>query len=177
MIRTYQGCQPNISKQAWVADNADVIGKVILEDDVSIWFQTVIRADCDDIIIQKGSNIQDGCILHTDQNHTLHIGSMVTIGHGCIIHGCEIASNTLVGMGAIIMNGASVGAHCIIGAGAVVTEHMKIPPRSLVVGCPARIVKQVSDQQIEEIKENAIHYQVLSKEYQSQDEQGGTIYE
>lgn len=172
MIKAYLTYTPKLATTAWIASDADVIGRVTLEDDVSVWFHAVIRGDSDTIFIGKGSNIQDGSILHTDLSHQLVIEEDVTIGHGCIIHGCHIGSNTLVGMGAIILNGARIGSNCIIGAGAVVTEQMEIPSGSLVVGCPAKIIKQVTSEQIQQIKENALHYQALAKEYQK--EEGGS---
>lgn len=169
MMKSYQGKWPDIASSAWVAQSSEVIGKVQIEADASVWFHTVIRGDSETIAIGKKSNIQDGCILHTDLHHQLIIKDFVTVGHGCILHGCTIESECLIGMGAILLNGVRIGKHSIIGAGAVVMEHSVIPERSLVVGCPAKIIKQVSDSQIQEIIENAEHYVALSKEYQQED--------
>lgn len=165
MIKAYRSTVPQIAPDVFVAENATVIGDVILEAHSSVWFGTVIRGDKDRIVIKEGSNIQDNCTLHTDPHHTLTIGHHVTIGHRAIVHGATIEDEVLIGMGAIILNGAHIGKHSIIGAGALVKEHQVIPEGSLVVGCPGKVVKQISEEQMKEIKENAMHYQALAKEY------------
>lgn len=169
MIHSYLAYEPLIAASAWIADSAEVIGKVVIQADASVWFQSVVRGDSDEIFIGAESNIQDGCILHTDPQHILQIEERVTIGHGCILHGCRIESECLIGMGAIILNGAHIHQHSIIGAGAVVTENMVIPERSLVVGCPARVIRQVSEQQITDIQSNAAHYCALARAYQKEE--------
>lgn len=169
MIHKFNGMLPVV--QGWIAHNATVIGNVTLEKDTSVFFHTTIRGDKDEILIKEGTNIQDGCVLHTDTGHKLVIEENVTVGHGCILHGCHIEKEVMVGMGAIIMNGAHIGKHCIVGAGCVITEHKDIPENSVVVGNPARILKEVTLQQIQMILENAKHYIELSKAYQEvQDE-------
>lgn len=165
MIHAYRKYSPQIDATCFIADNATIIGDVTLQAGASVWFGSVIRGDKDHIEIGKGSNIQDNCTLHTDPNHVLTIGNHVTIGHNAILHGCHIEDEVLIGMGAIILNGAHIGSHSIIGAGALVTENMQIPENSIVVGCPARIMKQVSAVQIQDIIENAKHYAELGKEY------------
>lgn len=169
MIKTYQGITPQIENGVWIAENATVIGSVILAQDVSIWFQAVLRGDSDDIWIGAGSNIQDGCILHTDPKHQLIVEERVSVGHGCILHGCHIESECLIGMGAVILNGARIGKHSIVGAGAVVKENTVVPEGSLVVGCPAKIIKKTSAQQIQDIIHNANHYIELAKAYQKEE--------
>ena len=165
MIQTYRTHTPVIDDSAFVAHDCDIIGDVTLEKNTSVWFQTVIRGDKDTIHIKEGSNIQDHCTLHTDPNHQLIIGKNVTIGHQAMIHGAVIEDEVLIGMGAILLNGARIGRHSIIGAGALVKENQVIPENSLVVGCPARVIRQVSEEQIRDIIENAEHYQALAKEY------------
>lgn len=165
MIMKYKDWQPKIHASCFVAEDADIIGNVILEQDVSVWFHTVIRGDKDVIHIKEGSNVQDNCTLHTDPKHQLMIGRRVTIGHNAVVHGAIIEDECLVGMGAIILNGAHIGTHSIIAAGALVKEHQVIPENSIAVGCPAKVVKQVSEEQIMEILENAKHYALLGEEY------------
>lgn len=166
MKYSWRQYEVSVHPSAWIAQSAEVIGNVVIEKDASIFFQSVIRGDKDQIIIGEGSNIQDHCTLHTDPSHILQIGKKVTIGHGCILHGCTIKDECLIGMGAIVLNGAIIESHCIVGAGAVVTEGMHIPSGSVVIGVPAKIIKRSSTAQIQEIQKNAQHYIELSHEYQ-----------
>lgn len=133
------------SGQAWIAPNATVIGNVVLEEDASVWFNTVIRGDNEQIRICARSNVQDGCVLHTDPGFPLTIGEDVTVGHMVMLHGCKIGRGSLIGIGAIVLNGAEIGDECLIGAGALIAEGKKIPPRSVVLGAPGKIVRQVAD--------------------------------
>lgn len=149
----------------FVAGNATVIGDVIVGNHVGIWFGAVIRADKDRIAIGDRSNIQDNCIVHTSKGFPVTIGSDVSVGHGAILHGCTIDSKVLVGMGAIILNGAKVGSGSIIGAGSVITEGKEIPPDSVVIGVPGRIVKQTDPDQQKHIISNAASYVELAREY------------
>lgn len=165
MIMKYRNCIPSIDEHCFVAENATIIGDVTLERDVSVWFHTVIRGDKDHIHIGEGSNIQDNCTLHTDPDHVLQVGKHVTVGHNAILHGCKIEDECLVGMGAIILNGAVIGRHSLIGAGALVRENQIIPENSIAVGSPARVIKQINEQQLCEILENAQHYIELGQEY------------
>lgn len=166
MIQNFHQQQPHI--QGWVADSAEVIGNVVVEEDASVFFQSVIRGDNDSIKIGKGSNIQDGCVLHTDNGHALMIGERVTIGHRCILHGCHIEDDVLIGMGSIIMNGAHIGKHSIIGAGSLIPENTVIPSNSVAFGSPAKKRKDINATQIEMIKESAQHYIALAKHYQEE---------
>ncbi|MEF2782601.1 gamma carbonic anhydrase family protein [Erysipelotrichaceae bacterium HCN-30851] len=165
MIIAYRGKKPVIAEDSYLSKNATIIGDVTLEKGSSVFFHTVVRGDKDAIFIGENSNIQDNCTLHTDPGHELKIGKCVTVGHNAILHGCIIEDEVLIGMGAIILNEAVIGKHSIIGAGAVVTQGQIIPENSLVVGCPAKIIKQVNAAQVEEIKENALHYAELGREY------------
>ena len=142
----------------FIAHNAVVVGNVVLENNVSIWFGVTIRAETDPIIVGEDSNIQDGAVLHTDPGYTLRVGKGVTVGHKAMLHGCEIGDNSLIGINAVILNGAKIGKNCIIGAGALVPEKMEIPDNSLVVGNPAKVKKQVSDEVAEMLKTAAHHY-------------------
>ena len=128
----------------WSASNASIIGDVTLEKNTSIWFNVTLRGDVENIYVGEGSNIQDGSVLHTDPGYPLKIGKDVTIGHLVMLHGCTIEDNSLIGIGAVILNGAKIGKNCIIGANALVTENKVIPDNSLVVGSPGKIVRQVS---------------------------------
>lgn len=142
----------------FIADSASVIGSVILEDLVSIWFGAVLRGDNDIIHIHAGSNIQDGAVLHTDPGIPLTVGRGVTVGHLAMLHGCAIGDNSLVGIKSVVLNHARVGNNCVIGANALVTEGKQIPDNSLVVGSPGRVVKQLSDEQVEQLRGAAQSY-------------------
>ncbi len=148
-----------VNMGAWVATNATVVGDVILGEDASIWYGAVLRGDCGTITVGDGSNIQDNCVVH---EHTT-IGKRCTIGHGAIVHGCTIGDESMVGMGAIVLTGAKIGSHCLIGAGAVVTSKMDAPDGSLLLGNPAKIVKEVSPEMIAEIKKDADLYIQLAR--------------
>ena len=153
------------SGENWIAPNATIIGDVILEKNTSIWFNAVLRGDIENICIGEGSNVQDGSVLHTDPGCPLKIGKDVTVGHMVMLHGCTIGDNSLIGIGAVILNNVKIGKNCIIGAKALITENKVIPDNSLVVGAPGKIVRQVSSEEIKLITENAIHYQENWKKY------------
>lgn len=148
-----------IGDEVYVAPGAHVMGKVALKDKSSVWFNAVLRGDCDLIEIGEGSNVQDGSILHTDYGFPLTIGKGVTIGHKVMLHGCVVGDYSLVGINAVVLNGAKIGHHCIIGANALVTEGMEIPDYSLVVGSPAKVVKQLKPEQAKMLEASALHYQ------------------
>ena len=151
--------QPEMtSGRYYIAPSADVIGSVILHSDVSIWFHAVLRGDNESITIGARSNIQDGCVLHTDPGAPISVGEGVTVGHRAVLHGCQIGDNSLVGINAVVLNHARIGKNCIIGANALVTEGMDIPDGSLVVGTPAKILKSVTDVQIQSLQESAQVY-------------------
>ena len=136
----------------WIADNAAVIGKVVLGENASVWFSAVLRGDNEMISVGENSNIQDGCVLHTDMGFPLIVEANVTVGHQAMLHGCTIGEGSLIGMGATIMNGAVIGKNCVVGARALVGEGKVIENGSLVVGMPGRAVRKLSDEDIENLK-------------------------
>ena len=149
---------PTIHPQSWIAPDASVIGQVQLERNVSIWWNCILRGDTDLLFVGENTNIQDGSVLHTDPGLQLIIGRDVTIGHRVILHGCTIGDGCLIGMGATLLNRAVIGKNCLIGANALIPEGKVIPDRSLVVGSPGRVIRELSDAEIEHLKWNASHY-------------------
>ncbi len=169
MLYQFNGQQPQSkSDNYFIANSADVIGEVNLGEQVSIWFQCVLRADNAAITIGDNTNIQDGSVLHVDDNFPIVLGNKVTIGHKVMLHGCKIGNNSLIGMGATILNGANIGENCIIGAGSLITENKIIPDNSLVMGAPGKVVGQVSDEQIILLQKSAEHYVEKSQSYKQQ---------
>ena len=142
----------------FVADNATLIGDVVLEADVSIWFNVVIRGDTEQIYVSEGSNIQDGSILHTDRGFPMVIGKNVTVGHKVMLHGCTVGEGSLVGMNAVVLNGAKIGKRCLIGANSLVTEGTEIPDGSLVMGVPAKVKRALSEDEQAALALSAEHY-------------------
>ncbi len=149
---------PDISDSAWVADNAQVIGDVHMASDSSVWFSSVVRGDTATIRIGEGTNIQDGSVLHADVGIPLTIGKHVTVGHMVQLHGCTIGDESLVGIGAIVLNGAKIGKNCLVGAGSLVTEGKEFPDGSMILGSPAKVVRQLTLEQIEGLRRSAQHY-------------------
>ena len=152
------GVVPEIADSAWVADSAQVMGQVELGEDASIWFGTVVRGDTDRITIGAGSNIQDASVLHADFGSPLTIGANVTVGHQVRLHGCTIGDESLIGIGAVVLNGAKIGKNCLVGAGSLVTEGKEFPDGSMILGSPAKVVRQLSPEQIEGLRQSARHY-------------------
>lgn len=157
----------SIGEQTFVAPGAHVMGKVVLRDNVSIWFNAVLRGDCDLIDIGEGSNVQDGSILHTDYGYPMQIGKGVTIGHKVMLHGCSVGDYSLIGINAVVLNGAKIGHHCVIGANALVTEGMEIPDFSVVMGSPAKVVKTIKPEQASMLEKSALHYQENAQRFMS----------
>ena len=152
-------------KQIFIAPGAYVGGEVTLGNQIGIWYNAVVRGDSGSITIGDKSNVQDNCTIHTDPGHNVVIGEKVTIGHNAIVHGCTIGDNTIVGMGSILLNGAVIGKNCIIGAGALVTGKTVIPDNSLAFGNPAKVIRQLTDDEIESNHKNALHYvELLQKQ-------------
>ncbi len=149
---------PVIDPTAFIAKGAVVMGNVTLEADVSIWYNATVRSYEESIQIGEGSNIQDNAVLHVDKHYKVTIGKQVTIGHSAIVHGCQVDDYTLIGMGAVILNGASIGKNCIIGANALVTQGAVIPDNSLVLGSPGKVIRQVTEEEVQENIRNARHY-------------------
>ena len=157
-IYELDGQAPRRAESAWVADNAQVIGNVELGEDSSVWFGVTVRGDTETITIGPGSNVQDGSVLHADVGFPLHIGAQVTVGHQVMLHGCHIGDGSLIGIGAIVLNGAKIGKNCLVGAGALVTEGKAFPDGSMIFGSPARVVKALSPEQMDGLRQSAQHY-------------------
>ena len=143
MIYALDGISPDLAPSAWVAPDANLIGRVVLEDEASVWFGATLRGDNEEIRVGRGSNVQEACVLHTDIGFPLVIGADCTIGHKAVLHGCTIGDGSLIGMGAIVLNGARIGRGCLIGAGALITEGKEIADGSLVMGAPGRVVRML----------------------------------
>lgn len=156
--------QPQIHKNSFIAAGAVVLGDVTVSEDCSIWYNATVRAGRESITIGIGSNIQDNAVVHVDTGYPVMIGEYVTIGHGAVIHGCSIGSNSLIGMGAILLNGAQIGKNCIIGAGALVTQNMVIQDNSMVIGSPAKVIRRVTPDEAASNRRNAGLYIKESKE-------------
>jgi len=152
------GVAPRVAAGAWIADSAQVMGQVELGEDVSIWFGSVLRGDTEMIRIGRGSNIQDGSVLHADIGRPLEIGENVTVGHKVMLHGCTIGDGSLIGIGAIVLNGAKIGRGCIVGAGALVTEGKEFPDGSMIIGSPAKAVRELNTEQRQGLVWSAQHY-------------------
>lgn len=150
---------PQLEEGAWVAPDANIIGKVVLEENASVWFGCTLRGDNEPIVVGQGSNVQENTVMHTDPGFPLTIGRGCTIGHKAMLHGCTIGENSLIGMGATVLNGARIGRNCLIGAGALITEGKEIPDGSLVMGTPGKVVRQLDDAAIEGLRKSARHYQ------------------
>ena len=164
-LACYLDAKPNLHPTAYVAPGADVIGDVTLAEESSVWFQTVLRGDINRIVIGPRSNVQDGTVVHLADDCGTFVGELVTVGHKAILHACTIADEVLVGMGAIVLDGAEIGARSIIGAGALITGGKKIPPGSLVLGSPAKVVRTLSLEEQAGIKVWAEKYVALSRAY------------
>ena len=149
---------PDIADSAWVADNAQVIGDVHMAADSSVWFSSVVRGDTATIRIGEGTNIQDGSVLHADVGIPLTIGKHVTVGHMVQLHGCTVGDESLIGIGAVVLNGAKIGKNCLVGAGSLVTEGKEFPDGSMILGSPAKVVRQLTPEQIEGLRRSAQHY-------------------
>jgi len=159
---------PNIPESCFIAPNACVIGNVELADNASIWFNVVIRADLAQVKIGKNSNIQDGSVLHVDEGFPITVAENVTVGHKAMLHGCSIGAGSLIGINAVVLNGAKIGKNCLVGANALVTENMDIPDGSLVLGSPAKVVKQLDEKTKEMLAAGAAHYVHSSHQYKAE---------
>ena len=158
-LYTLGDASPDIDDDTWVALDANLIGNIVLMAGASVWFGATLRGDNEAIIVGEGSNVQENCVFHTDMGAPLTIGTNCTIGHKVMLHGCTIGDNSLIGMGATILNNAKIGKNCLIGAGALITEGKEIPDGSLVMGAPGKIVRQVDEAAIQGITTSAISYQ------------------
>ena len=167
MIYSLDGLVPEIAESAWVAPDANLIGRIILGADASVWFGASLRGDNEPITVGAGSNIQENCVLHTDMGYPLTIGENCTIGHKAMLHGCTIGEQSLIGMGATVLNGAVIGRNCLIGACALITEGREIPDNSLVMGAPGKVVRQLDDAAIAGLLRSARHYQQVARRFRA----------
>ncbi len=150
--------KPQLADTAWVADSAQVMGNVELAADTSVWFGVVLRGDTEIIRVGKGSNIQDNSVVHADVGYPVNIGENVTVGHQVMLHGCTIGDGSLIGIQAVVLNGAKIGKHCLVGAGALVTEGKEFPDGSMIIGSPAKVVRQLTPEQMAGLDRSAEHY-------------------
>lgn len=165
IIKEYKGKYPQISQDAYVADNAVITGDALVGADTSIWFGVVVRGDYNSIEIGRNTNIQDLTLVHSDTDCPTRIGDNVTVGHTCIIHGCTIGDNVLIGMGSTVMNGVRIGENSIVGAGSLVTEGKEFSSGVLIMGRPAKVVRELTEEEIASISKSAQVYHGISKEY------------
>lgn len=164
-IYELDGHTPKLGQNAYVADSAQVVGKVTLEENASVWFGTIIRGDSEHIRIGRNSNVQDASVLHADEGVPLTLGENVSVGHKVMLHGCTVGDGSLIGIGAVVLNHAKIGKNCLVGAGALVTEGKEFPDGSMILGSPAKAVKQLSPEQIEGLKRIAKHYVENAERY------------
>lgn len=156
---------PQAEENVFIAQGVILRGDVTIGSHSSVWFNSVVRAECAPIVIGENTNIQDNCVLHVDEGAGIQIGNDVTVGHGAIIHGCTIGDNSLIGMGAIILNNANIGKNCLIGAGALITQNTVIPDNSLVIGNPGKVKRVLTSEEIADITDNAVYYAKEAEEY------------
>jgi carbonic anhydrase/acetyltransferase-like protein (isoleucine patch superfamily) len=159
---------PEIDASAFVADSANLIGKVTVEPNASVWFGVTIRGDNERITIGENSNIQEGTVMHTDMGFPLTVGKNVTVGHQAMLHGCTIGDNALVGIQAVILNGAKIGKGCLVGAGALVTEGKEFPDNSLILGSPAKVVRTLSEEELQRLSANSAHYVARGQRFKAE---------
>lgn len=160
--------QPQIADSAYITDSANLIGKVIIGEQASVWFGTTLRGDNELINISAGSNVQENCVLHTDPGCPLHVGKNVTIGHQVMLHGCTIGDGSLIGIQAIVLNRAVIGKNCLVGAGSLVTEGRVFPDNSLILGSPAKLVRTLSDDEINQLQQAAAIYIQRGQEFKTE---------
>lgn len=158
---------PRIADSAWIADSAQVIGRVEMAAHSSVWFGAVLRGDTEDIRIGVGSNVQDGSVVHADPGFPATLGDYVTVGHLVMLHGCTVGDNTLIGMQAVVLNGAKIGRNCIVGAGALIAGGKAFPEGSLIIGSPARVVRELTPEQIANIRHGSEHYMANARRFRA----------
>lgn len=157
--------RPGVDPEAWVAPGATLVGAVTVGPAGSIWYGAVLRGDGDPITIGARTNVQDGCVLHTDEGFPLTVGDGVSVGHRTVLHGCTVGDDTLIGMGAVVLNGARIGPRCLVAAGALVLEGAEIPAGSLVAGAPAKVRRELTDAEVERLRANAASYVDLMRRH------------
>lgn len=165
MLHKYKNFYPKIGKNCFIAPSADIIGKVDIGDNCSVWFNATLRGDLNHIKIGKNVNIQDNCVMHNEVDIPVEIGDGTSIGHGAMVHGAKIGKNCIIGMGAILLSGSKIGKNCIIGAGSVVTEGTEISDNSMVLGIPGKVVRKTTEEHVKRIRENTDAYNGLRKDY------------
>ncbi len=161
----YEGFQPEIAESAYIAPSADIIGRTVIHEKASVWFGAVLRGDINQIIVGRYSNIQDNSTVHVCEDAPVYIGDYVTIGHNCIIHGCTIHDYSLIGMGSIILDGAVISEYSMVGAGSLVTGNKKFPSGVLILGSPAKVVRQLTEKERAQFKVSAEHYVETASKY------------
>jgi carbonic anhydrase/acetyltransferase-like protein (isoleucine patch superfamily) len=164
---------PRIAPTAWVADSAQVIGRVDLADGANVWFGAVLRGDNEWMTVGARSNVQDGSVLHSDLGFPLTLGEDVTVGHMVMLHGCTVGDGSLIGIRAVVLNGARIGRNCLVGAGSVVTEGKAFPDNSVIIGSPAKAVRELTPEQIERVRHAATHYVDNAQRFRTQLKQVG----
>jgi carbonic anhydrase/acetyltransferase-like protein (isoleucine patch superfamily) len=167
MIYSLGGIHPDIDPSAWIAPDANLIGRVVVEADASVWFGATMRGDNEEIRVGRGSNVQENCVLHTDMGYPLTIDENCTIGHKAMLHGCTIGEGSLIGMGAVILNGAKIGRGCLIGAGALITEGKEIADFSLVMGAPGKIIRALDAEAQARLLESAASYRANAARFRA----------
>ena len=165
MIKEYKGIEPKIDETAFIAESADVVGQVTIERNANIWYGSVLRGDDNYITVGENTNIQDGSIVHISEKFPTIIGNNVTVGHKSIIHGCEIGDNTLIGMGSIVLDGAKVGEFTLLGAGSLVPPGKEIPSGVLAMGSPAKVIRELSEEEKENLTNSALKYVKLANNH------------
>lgn len=167
MIYSLDGIRPRLHADTWVAPDANLIGRVVLEAGASVWFGATLRGDNEDILVGAGSNVQENAVLHTDMGFPLTIGANCTIGHKAMLHGCTVGEGTLIGMGAMLMNGSRIGRGCLIGAGALITEGKEIADGSLVMGAPGKVIRLLDDGAQARLLLSALNYQAAMRRFRA----------
>ena len=164
MNKSYGGVAPTLAPTARVAETAVLVGRVTLGEEASVWYGAVLRGDDNSVAVGAGTNVQDNAVLHCDPAYPLVVGRDVTVGHAAVVHGCTVGDRCLIGMGAILLNGCVIGEECIVGAGALVTQHKEIPPGSLVMGSPAKVVRPLTPEERAGLAQSAAEYRRVAAE-------------
>jgi carbonic anhydrase/acetyltransferase-like protein (isoleucine patch superfamily) len=165
MLHSYRGKSPQVEKALFIADSAEIAGSVYAGEESSVWYNVSIRGDIGAVYIGRRTNVQDGSVIHVSTDVPARLGDDITVGHRAVIHACTVEDGALIGMGAIILDGAVIGRESIVGAGALVTQNKEFPPRSLIVGSPAKVLRELSEEEVEAIRANTAEYVELAARY------------
>jgi len=163
MVHSFEGARPDIGKASFIAWNAEILGSVSLGEGASVWYGAVLRADLAEIRVGERSNVQDGVVIHVDEGKGCVLGDHVTVGHGAVVHACAVGDRCLVGMGAVILDGARIGEDSIVGASALVTQGKSFPPRSMILGSPAKVARELTDEEVAGLRAHAEAYVGLAR--------------